>query len=57
MNQVLSPIKQNVLIDVKEGRTGMLRFGGGYGANVGAFGDISYTDRNFDVTDLPKKLG
>ncbi len=48
------PNKQNVLIDVKEGRTGMLRFGGGYGANVGAFGDISYTDRNFDVTDLPK---
>ncbi|MBI5308221.1 MAG: outer membrane protein assembly factor BamA [Planctomycetes bacterium] len=48
------PNKQNVLIDVKEGRTGMLRFGGGYGANVGAFGDVSYTDRNFDVTDLPK---
>ncbi|HHT9136853.1 MAG TPA: outer membrane protein assembly factor BamA [Candidatus Wunengus sp. YC60] len=48
------PNKQNVLIDVKEGRTGMLRFGGGYGANVGAFGDISYTDRNFDVFDLPK---
>lgn len=48
------PNQQNVLIDVKEGRTGMLRFGGGYGANVGAFGDISYTDRNFDVTDLPK---
>lgn len=46
--------KQNVLVDVKEGRTGMLRFGGGFGANVGVFGDISYTDRNFDVTDLPK---
>ena len=46
--------KQNVLIDVKEGRTGMLRFGGGYGANIGAFGDISYTDRNFDVFDMPK---
>ena len=46
--------KQNILIDVKEGRTGMLRFGGGYGANIGAFGDISYTDRNFDVFDLPK---
>lgn len=48
------PNQQNVLIDVKEGRTGMLRFGGGYGANVGAFGDISFTDRNFDITDLPK---
>lgn len=46
--------RQNIVVDVKEGRTGMLRFGGGYGANVGAFGDVSYTDRNFDVTDLPK---
>ncbi|OQY99408.1 MAG: outer membrane protein assembly factor BamA [Candidatus Brocadia sp. UTAMX2] len=48
------PNKQNIVVDVKEGRTGMLRFGGGFGANVGVFGDISYTDRNFDVTDLPK---
>ncbi|HHT9104436.1 MAG TPA: outer membrane protein assembly factor BamA [Candidatus Wujingus californicus] len=48
------PNKQNILLDVKEGRTGMLRFGGGYGANIGAFGDISYTDRNFDIFDLPK---
>jgi len=48
------PNKQNLIVDVKEGRTGMLRFGGGYGANIGAFGDISYTDRNFDVFDLPK---
>lgn len=48
------PNKQNLTVDVKEGRTGMLRFGGGYGANVGAFGDISYTDRNFDVFDMPK---
>ncbi|MBU6391373.1 MAG: outer membrane protein assembly factor BamA, partial [Planctomycetes bacterium] len=48
------PNKENILIDVKEGRTGMLRFGGGYGANFGAFADISYTDRNFDLFDLPK---
>lgn len=50
------PNTQNVLIDVKEGRSGMLRFGGGFGANVGIFGDISYTDRNFDILDLPKDL-
>src|SRR3989339_2081052 len=48
------PNKQNLIVDVKEARTGMLRIGGGYGANIGAFGDISYTDRNFDVFDLPK---
>ena len=50
------PNTQNVLIDVKEGRSGMLRFGGGFGANVGIFGDISYTDKNFDILDLPKDL-
>lgn len=49
-----APDKQNVIVEVKEGRTGMLRFGGGYGANVGAFGDISFTDRNFALFDFPK---
>ena len=45
---------KNVLVNVKEGRTGMLRFGGGFGANAGLFGDVSYTDNNFDIFDLPK---
>jgi len=48
------PNKKNIIVEVKEGRTGMLRFGGGFGANVGVFGDISYTDRNFDLLDFPK---
>jgi outer membrane protein insertion porin family len=45
---------KNVIVNVKEGRTGMLRFGGGFGANAGLFGDVSYTDKNFDIFDLPK---
>ncbi len=45
---------QNVIVNVKEGRTGMLRFGGGFGANSGLFGDVSYTDKNFNIFDLPK---
>ena len=40
-----------MLVNVKEGRTGMLRFGGGFGANSGLFGDVSYTDKNFDIFD------
>ena len=48
------PNTKNVHVQVKEGRTGMLRFGGGFGANVGAFADVSYTDKNFDIFDLPK---
>ncbi|GJQ59345.1 MAG: outer membrane protein assembly factor BamA [Candidatus Scalindua sp. AMX11] len=48
------PNTRNVLVEVKEGRTGLLRFGGGLGANVGLFADVSYTDKNFDLFDLPK---
>ncbi|GAX62194.1 outer membrane protein Omp85 [Candidatus Scalindua japonica] len=47
---------KNVIVDVKEGRTGMMRFGGGFGANAGLFGDVSYTDKNFDIFDFPKDL-
>ncbi|MGR3220824.1 MAG: outer membrane protein assembly factor BamA [Candidatus Anammoxibacter sp.] len=50
------PNTQNILIEVREGRSGTLRFGGGFGANVGIFGDVSYTDRNFDIFDFPKDL-
>jgi outer membrane protein insertion porin family len=45
---------KNVIVNVKEGRTGMLRFGGGFGANAGLFADVSYSDKNFDIFDLPK---
>jgi outer membrane protein insertion porin family len=45
---------KNVIVNVKDAKTGMLRFGGGFGANAGLFGDISYSDKNFDIFDLPK---
>lgn len=48
------PNTKNVIVSVKEGRTGILRFGGGFGANVGLFADVSYTDKNFDIFDFPK---
>ncbi len=48
------PNTKNVIVNVNEGRTGILRFGGGFGANAGLFGDISYTDKNFDLFDFPK---
>ncbi len=48
------PNTRNVLVEVKEGKTGLLRFGGGLGANVGLFADVSYSDKNFDIFDLPK---
>ncbi|MFQ5713104.1 MAG: outer membrane protein assembly factor BamA [Candidatus Scalinduaceae bacterium] len=48
------PNTKNVIVNVKEGRTGLLRFGGGFGANTGLFADVSYTDKNFDIFDFPK---
>ncbi len=51
-----TPDLANVLVEVKEGRTGMLRFGGGFGMTSGFFGDISYTDRNFNIFDPPKSF-
>jgi outer membrane protein insertion porin family len=50
------PGLSNAVVEVKEGRTGLLRFGAGFGVNSGLFGDISYTDRNFNVFDPPKSF-
>jgi len=44
---------KNVLLGVREGKVGDLRFGIGAGSNQGVFGDISVTHRNFDIFDLP----
>ena len=54
MNLAQKHNTKNIIVSVKEGRTGILRFGGGFGANAGLFGDVSYTDKNFDIFDLPK---
>ncbi|HHT9134477.1 MAG TPA: outer membrane protein assembly factor BamA [Candidatus Avalokitesvara rifleensis] len=50
------PDLSNLLVEVKEGRSGVLRFGAGFGMNSGLFGDISYTDNNFNIADPPKNL-
>lgn len=48
------PDRSNLVIETREGRTGLLRFGGGFGINSGLFGDISYSDKNFNILDPPK---
>lgn len=50
------PGMSNIVVEVKEGRTGLLRFGAGFGVNSGLFGDISYSDRNFNILDTPKSF-
>ncbi len=47
---------KNVIIDVTEGSTGAIRFGGGFSSNFGFLGLFEITQRNFDITDMPKSL-
>ena len=44
---------RNVKIEVEEGRTGSLRFLGGYSSSFGFLGVIEVTQHNFDIADTP----
>lgn len=47
-----SPFK-DILINLKETRTGSLLFGVGFNSDAGATGSIVLNERNFDITRLP----
>ena len=51
------PSIRDILVEVKETRTGNLGFGVGFGSDSGAFGQISYRQNNFDINDFPETLG
>ncbi len=42
-----------MLVEVKEKNTGSINFGVGLGSDSGAFGEISLSQRNFDIGDPP----
>ncbi len=48
-----SPGVRDLLIEVKEKDTGSINFGVGLGSDSGIFGEISLTQRNFDIADAP----
>ncbi len=50
------PDTQDVTIDVKEGQTGNIRFAAGYSSAFGILGVVEFTQRNFDIADLPKSF-
>lgn len=50
------PATRNLLINVEEGSTGNLRFAAGFSSSYGIMGIIEFTQRNFDITDLPKSM-
>jgi outer membrane protein insertion porin family len=47
------PQTRDVIIDVKEGQTGTIRFAAGYSSSFGITGLLEFTQRNFDIADLP----
>ncbi len=47
---------RDVLVEVKEQNTGSFNFGVGASTDSGLFGQISLTQRNFDIADTPRTL-
>ncbi|MEM8758108.1 MAG: POTRA domain-containing protein [Planctomycetota bacterium] len=52
-----NPGSRDVLVDVTETRTGNLAIGASVNSDAALSGRISYTERNFDITDVPSSLG
>jgi outer membrane protein insertion porin family len=50
------PGMRDVVLDVKEGTTGSIRFAGGYSSSFGILGIIEFEQKNFDIADLPKSI-
>ncbi len=48
-----NPGYRDVLIEVRETNTGSLQFGAGVSSDLGVIGQISLTQRNFDIADTP----
>lgn len=47
---------RDVLVEIKEKNTGAINFGLGVGTDSGIFGEVSITQRNFDIADPPATL-
>jgi outer membrane protein insertion porin family len=48
------PNEKNMIMRFKEAQTGSFLLGAGLSSTVGFFGNIVFTQRNFDITDVPK---
>ena len=48
------PAVRNVLVRVEETETGQIVFGAGISSNSGLLGNISFSQRNFDIADWPE---
>jgi outer membrane protein insertion porin family len=48
---------RDVLVEIKEKNTGSINFGVGLGSDAGVVGNISLTQNNFDLFDVPETFG
>lgn len=51
------PTHRDTLIEITETNTGSLGFGAAVNSDAGVVGNISFTQRNFDITDTPDSIG
>ena len=50
------PDQRDLLVEVEEARTATLTFGAGVNSNGGVAGNITYTQKNFDITNFPRSF-
>ena len=48
--------ERDLLVEVEEAKTATLTFGAGVNSNGGVAGNITYTQKNFDITNWPRSL-
>ena len=58
-NVLITPVdaedgQKTAVVDITEGRTGMIMFGAGVDSSSGVIGQIILEQRNFDITDWPE---
>ncbi|MDP7070782.1 MAG: BamA/TamA family outer membrane protein [Phycisphaerales bacterium] len=51
------PKTRDVVVEIKEKNTGSINFGVGIGSDSGVLGNISLTQNNFDLFDVPETFG
>ncbi len=51
------PNTRNALVNLDQGQTAQFMIGAGVSSNAGLIGQISVTQKNFDITDTPHSLG
>lgn len=49
--------QKDINVDIKEGRTGLIMFGGGISSDSDIIGQLVWQQRNFDITDWPESFG